>query len=110
MTGPIVSGIPYLKDSRAWPGMFRFGRVSSSCASRKLISHIVKPPPVHKYCALQYDITYNGRVYTTALGQESLIHQLTSLSHHKNIDTAFRATLRLRLSLSSVDYTTNIAW
>jgi hypothetical protein len=44
------------------------------------------------------------------LGQESLIHQLISLSHHKNIDTAFRATLRLRLGLSSVDYTTNNVW
>jgi hypothetical protein len=44
------------------------------------------------------------------LGRESRIRQSIFLSLHTNIGIAFQATLRLLLTLFSVDYTMNIAW
>ena len=47
---------------------------------------------------------------TPSLDRESRIHQSNFLLPQTNIGIAFRATVRLYLTQSSLDYTTNIAW
>ena len=78
---------------------------------RECLDFLIPLTENHLRMVTKYWVThYNRGRPPPALGREFRTHQPIFLSHHKNIGIAYRLTLRLWLTLFSVEYTMNIAW